>query len=176
MILILDGDYKDNSCFMVGTLIKDFSDSEILGFVCAEVDKVGEYESGEFYKRELKGICAVLSNLNIYPGTLSSSIDCIVIDGYATFGDENHLALGEHIYKKYNMPIIGIAKNKNILCKLENTEVYRGISKNPLYVTSFGCSNEIAKKCVREMAGEHRIPDIIKLTDSLARKKQVILN
>lgn len=169
MIIVIDGDYNENIGNMAGVLIKNFEDEEICGFISSIVKDIGEYESGSFYKRELKGIENLIKQLNI------STIDYIVIDGYARFGIESHKALGERVFDKYNIPIIGIAKKRNNLCILDNTEVIRGDSRNPLFVTSVGCSQDFANKKVLNMYGKNRLPYIVKLVDSLARKNQITL-
>jgi endonuclease V-like protein UPF0215 family len=48
-------------------------------------------------------------------------------------------------------------------------EVRRGTSANPLFVTAVGIELVAAADCVRRMHGEHRIPEIVRLTDRLAR-------
>ena len=47
--------------------------------------------------------------------------------------------------------------------------VYRGRSKNPLFVTSVGMDLKSAAENVQRMYGEHRIPEIVRLTDRLSR-------
>lgn len=177
MILIIDGDYNEkvNTGHMVGVLIEEFESSEISGFITADVENIDKYESGAFYKRELKGIESLLNKLNISPGVFPYSIDCIVIDGYASFGDNSHKALGEYVNEKYYIPVIGVAKNKNSICKIENTEIYRGKSKNPLFITCAGCGHSNAKSCIKKMHGNNRLPYAIKLADSLARKNKIQL-
>ena len=171
MIVIIDGDYKeDNSGFIAGVLMEDFNSKEICGFITAEVFDVGEYQSGSFYKRELKGVDAVLTKLNL------SQIQCIIVDGYAKFEDGEHTSLGEWVYKNYAIPVIGIAKSKNLFSKVENTQVYRGNSKTPLYVTAVGIDQDIARGKVQSMYGENRIPYGVKIADSVARKHKIILN
>lgn len=171
MIIVIDGDYNENLNIghMAGVLIEEFEQFDISGFITTDVNDIGIYESGSFYKREMKGIESLLDKLN------KDEIDCIVIDGYASFKDNEHKALGERLYEKYHIPVIGIAKKRNEFCKIENTEVYRGISKSPLFVTCVGCGHNNAKRCVERMYGENRIPYIVKLVDSLARKNKIQL-
>ena len=92
----------------------------------------------------------------------------ILVDGYADFGTERE-SLGTHVFEKYHLPVIGIAKNRYNGCILEDTAVYRANSTKPLYVTSKGIDREKAREIVRNMAGEHRIPYLVKAADKYAR-------
>lgn len=69
----------------------------------------------------------------------------------------------------YGIPIIGIAKKACKYCILEDTELLRGNSCSPLFVTSCGLSQEEAKGIVSCMSGENRLPYLVKLADSYAR-------
>lgn len=171
MILIIDGDYNDNNhtAHMAGVLLNDYKDSKICGFITADIENIEEYESGSFYKRELKGIKAILYKLNL------DEIDLIIIDGFAKFNDGVHRALGEHIYSEYYKPVIGVAKKWCDFCKIEDTAVTRGDSNTPLFVTVVGGNSNMAKTIIKEMYGYTRIPYAIKLADSLARKNKITL-
>jgi deoxyribonuclease V len=48
-------------------------------------------------------------------------------------------------------------------------EVFRGESKNPLYVTTAGIDDEIAREFIQTMHGKHRIPTLLKRVDSECR-------
>ena len=101
-------------------------------------------------------------------GIINAPIITEVVDGYADFGTEAR-SLGTHVYEEYKLPVVGIAKNRLKLCVLEDTEVYRGASLSPLYVTAKGIEQDAAKDMVRRMAGPYRIPDLVKLADKYAR-------
>lgn len=171
MIFIIDGDYNDieHKAHMAGVLLNNHTDDSIVGFITADVENTGEYESGSFYKRELKGVEALLSKLNL------NEIELIIVDGFAKFNDNIHKPLGEHIYEKYHIPVIGVAKKWCDFCKVDNTDVYRGMSKNPLFVTVAGGNSNATKTIIQEMYGDNRIPYAIKLADSLARKHKVMV-
>ena len=91
-----------------------------------------------------------------------------MVDGYADFGTPDK-SLGAHVFEKYGIPVIGVAKNRYKECRIPNIEVFRGSSQKSLYVTSKGIDNETAKDWVIHMAGENRIPYLIKLADTYAR-------
>ncbi len=62
----------------------------------------------------------------------------------------------------------GIAKNKFFDIS-EDYAVYRGISKHPLYVTSVDFDNQKALQIVKNLEGEHKLPNIVKMVDKLSR-------
>lgn len=164
MIIVIDAYYKGNNAHAVGVLADEITSSKESGYITANVTDVGEYISGEFFKREQKAIEAILSQLNL------ERVNCILVDGYADFGG-NKLALGGYIFNEYHIPVIGIAKKHFQGCLLENTEVLHGKSSSPLYVTSKGIELEAAKEMVKSMYGENRLPYLVKLADSLSRKE-----
>ncbi|MBN1843541.1 MAG: endonuclease V, partial [Deltaproteobacteria bacterium] len=51
------------------------------------------------------------------------------------------------------------------------TEIFRGGSIHPLYVTSAGVDLQKASEKIRTMHGAHRIPTLLKRVDLLAREK-----
>ena len=110
----------------------------------------------------MKSVELIIAQLEV------SQIELIVVDGYADFGTDK-LALGAYVFEKYNIPVIGIGKNKFEGCKVPETEVYRGDSKKPLYVTCKGIPLAEAKEMVEKMAGEYRLPYLVKYADSKAR-------
>lgn len=169
MILIIDGDYTNEIAHMAGVILNDYKDKSIAGFITADTYSPEPYESGSFYKRELVGVEAILDKLNI------SEIELIIIDGFAKFNDGVHKSLGEHVYEKYYIPVIGVAKKWCEFCKIENTETYRGNSKTPLFVTVVGGNHSAAKRVIEEMYGENRLPYAIKLADSIARKQRIVI-
>ena len=163
-VVIIDADYLEDQRkgHVAGVVCNSPLDDHAQKVVTAVVDGIGEYIPGQFYKRELKCAEAILRQLNLV------RIDMIIVDGYADFGTEAR-SLGAHVYEEYKLPVVGIAKNRLKLCVLEGTEVYRGESLSPLYVTAKGIEQDVAKDMVRRMVGPYRIPDLVKLADKYAR-------
>lgn len=97
--------------------------------------------------------------------------EVIVIDGYVYLGDESNPGLGMHLYNELEgrIPIIGVAK-KRFKNTTAESEVYRGNSEHPLYVTSVGLDLETAKKNVHAMHGKHRVPTLLKYVDHKCRR------
>ena len=162
MILVIDVDYKDsnNTAGVAGLLFNNFEDISYSRKIELIVKDILPYESGSFYKRELPCILALLKEV-------SENLDFIIVDGYV-FLDNNLDGLGAHLFKEVNIPIIGVAKNayKGIS---EDKLIFRGISKKPLYITSIGIDLSCAKTAIQSMAGNYRLPTLLKDVDRLCR-------
>ncbi|MGF1761704.1 endonuclease V [Photobacterium sagamiensis] len=164
MLLVIDVHYRDdNSAVVAGLTFNEWSSDEVEGKHIVKIDNVEPYEPGSFYKRELPCILALLNSLEKVPNV-------IVIDGYVTLGKENEDGLGAHLYKALNphTPIIGVAKSR-FSGTSSDFEVYRGQSKQPLFVTSAGIDNSIAKELIKSMHGNNRLPTLLKAVDRECR-------
>ena len=64
--------------------------------------------------------------------------------------------------------VIGVAKRR-FAAAPEETKIYRGKSRTPLYVTSAGIPLAKAKACIAAMHGPYRIPTLLKRADQVAR-------
>jgi deoxyribonuclease V len=118
------------------------------------------YQPGEFFRRELPALRAVIP--------ASEELALIVIDGYVDLDPAGRPGLGAHVHTEYGVPVIGVAKTP-FATATQATQVLRGQSRRPLYVTSAGISLTEAALVVSEMAGPYRLPDALKLADRLAR-------
>lgn len=131
----------------------------------ADIETVKPYEPGKFYLRELPGLVAVL-------GLLPSLPETVVVDGYVWLS-VGRPGLGAHLYESLGRraAIVGIAKTA--FAGIESwpgvVPVLRGTSRSPLFVSAAGMEPEEAANNVRRMAGESRIPEIVKMTDQLSR-------
>lgn len=164
MVVVIDADYNEETRqgHVAGIVAKDILAEKEEYIITSIVSNIGDYIPGQFYKRELQSVESIISKMD------KKDIEMIVIDGYADSGTKEH-ALGTFVYEEYNIPVIGIGKNKYDRCILENLEVYRGESNKPLYVTSKGIDNEKAKELVKHMAGDFRLPYFVKYADNRAR-------
>ncbi len=165
MILCVDVDYRDgNSAAAAGVAFVNWLDKRPAAEYTAHIDKVEEYVPGAFYKRELPCILSVLDKVD-------QKIDTIIIDGYVWLGNDRAPGLGEHLSRALNhgVPIIGVSKSK-FRNAPEITEIRRGASNRPLYITARGMDLEDAKMRILNMHGEHRLPALIKLADRLCRE------
>lgn len=163
MIAAFDVHYLENGCASAAAvLFSDYSDAEPIAVYTQLLPGAADYIPGEFYKRELPCILTLLRQIKEVP-------DEMVIDGYVMLG--NRPGLGQHLFNSFNgkIPVIGVAKSK--FEGASGTEVFRGGSIHPLYVTSAGINLQKASERIRKMHGAHRIPTLLKQVDLLAREK-----
>lgn len=163
MIAALDSSYTDEQTQTGVVLFRNWSNSEAAGeYVCRTASRPSAYQPGEFYRRELPVILeAIEPHLD--------RIKAIVVDGYVWLDDQQRPGLGAHLYKALdqNFAVIGVAKNYfQGSC---GAEVRRGTSKHPIFVTAAGIDQEAAAKCVADMAGDYRIPTLLKRVDQLSK-------
>jgi deoxyribonuclease V len=159
---------------------------------------VAQYVPGQFYKRELPCVLAVLE-------LVEQPLERIVIDGYVVLDAAGTLGMGGHLFEALGrrVPVVGVAKNRfgpatrpewrpagsqeggvpeNREAILGGAfaaetatnhwgalEVYRGGSKRPLFVTALGVDPQAAANDVQQMHGEHRLPTMLKRVDRLCR-------
>lgn len=144
-------------------VVNDWSDSNTIAEHVVRISDVRDYEPGQFYRRELPCIEAVLAALTTTP-------NIIVVDGYVWLDDQNYPGLGKYLYDALNqtIPVIGVAKNP-FKQSLHAHELYRGGSTRPLYITSVGIPVPLAANNIAAMHGLHRFPTILKQVDRLSR-------
>jgi deoxyribonuclease V len=125
------------------------------------------YESGAFYKRELPCILHLLEKIEV------NDIEIIVIDGFVVLDDNGKLGLGGHLFHHFyqKIPIIGVAKNDFAHLDCLKRALLRGESKKPLFITALGIDLEVATEHIRTMAGEFRMPTLLKQLDILTRSE-----
>ena len=147
----------------MGVLIQ-WQDESPTKVIEATVDGVADYVPGEFYKRELPCVMAVIHQVRKY------KVDCIILDSHVQLG-EGKKGLGEYVYEAvYQMyPIIGVAKSSFHGNVEFVREVRRGESENPLYVSAIGTDLEEAAMYIQNMHGDYRIPTMLKEVDRLGR-------
>ena len=126
------------------------------------VDAVEPYVPGQFFRRELPPILAVLNEVK-------EELQIVIVDGYVQLGSKR-AGLGQKLHQSLdgNVIIVGVAK-KSFADNDVAVEVYRGASKRPLFVTAIGMSIEEAGNKVKSMAGKYRIPTLLKQVDRLVR-------
>jgi deoxyinosine 3'endonuclease (endonuclease V) len=174
MIIAFDTYYYDGYSYTVCGAFDSWDDEKAKFFVSNRRKGIdAEYTPGELYKRELPCIMQCLSRINI------NDVTSIVVDGFAWLVDDdgNQIPglgkrLQDAVLEKYgkNISVVGIAKNPYHKQIPNCEEIYRGLSKRPLYVT---CTenmfvNYYAIK-IESMFGEFRIPNIIKSVDVRTR-------
>lgn len=127
------------------------------------VPEVMTYQPGEFYRRELPPLRAVLCGV--------AGLDLLIVDGYADLDPSGRPGLGAHVHAEFGVPVIGVAKSA-FVAATHAIPVLRGASARPLFVTSVGLPRADAADLVRRMAGRFRLPDALRRVDTLARTGQ----
>ncbi len=166
MKLVIDVHYKnDDFAVASGVLFTVWESPSLERKLSVRINEIKPYKPGSFFERELPCILSLLDELN-------EELDLIVIDGYVTLGSEKRDGLGAHLYREIGKktPVIGVAKN-SFSGTPDECKIYRGISKNPLFVTSIGIEQSDAKKYIESMHGEHRVPTLLKMVDSECRNE-----
>ncbi|WP_020411213.1 endonuclease V [Microbulbifer variabilis] len=155
--------YADNTALAAGVIFPRWDSDEIERILLRDIGEIVPYESGNFYKRELPCILALLEDIE-------EELEAIVIDGFVSLGSIEKAGLGMHLYNAIDksVPILGVAK-KSFVDTPKECEIYRGCSAKPLFVTSAGINLEEAKSLITSMHGKHRIPTILKKADQLCR-------
>jgi deoxyribonuclease V len=152
----------DGSASAAAVLFTDYGDREPAAEFTQLLSGAAEYIPGEFYRRELPCILAVLQQIK-------GPLDEIIIDGYVMLA--NRAGLGMHLFNHLNgrVPVIGVAKSR--FKDAYAAEVFRGRSERPLYITAAGMKLKKASEQIREMHGDYRIPTMLRVVDLLARGK-----
>ncbi len=164
MILAVDVQYapQDEWARTGGIVFKSWDASEAAAEFVTILDEVSPYESGAFYKRELPCLLPLIEH------ALSRfSIETIVVDSFVTLA-RGAPGLGQHLHTQLGreIEVVGVAKNG--FEGATATQITRGISRKPLWVSSTH-DHTAAAACVASMAGDSRIPLLLKRTDALAR-------
>lgn len=165
MILAVDVQYLGDQGFVSAVSFNKWGAREPDDVYETSLNGIEEYEPGSFYKRELPCILKLLDDNSLFP-------EVIVVDGYVTLNQQGKAGLGMHLYRALegNSKVIGVAK-KSYSGIGDQSKIFRGESKNPLFVTSVGVEIEEAKSNIMEMHGDNRFPVLLKLVDRLCREK-----
>jgi deoxyribonuclease V len=141
-------------------LAADTAFEHVLAERTAEVPEVAPYRPGEFYRRELPPLHAVLDGV--------VGLGLLVVDGYADLDPGGRPGLGAHAHAEFATPVIGVAKSA-FRTATHAVPVLRGTSTRPLFVTAAGMPRADAAELVRRMVGRFRVPDALRRADQLAR-------
>jgi len=166
MIIAIDVHYRENVAKSVSIAFDNWTDTIPHTTHIVAVHHIAPYIPGQFYKRELPCILKVLEKSDL------SKIALIIVDGYVVLNDEGKAGLGHYVYEalERKIPIVGVAKKSFHDNQKNVTQVFRGKSKNPLYVTSIGIDLEKAADYVKNMAGDYRFPELLKILDQETKR------
>jgi deoxyribonuclease V len=163
MLACVDVDYRDHEAVAACVLFRAWADAAGAGEEVEHVAAVEPYRPGEFYRRELPCLLAVL-------GKVQGSLEAVIVDGYVWLGDETSPGLGGHLYAALGgtIPVIGVAKTRFAGVRVARP-VVRGTSRRPLWVTAAGLDPDTAARHVAGMHGTFRVPTLLKRVDQLCR-------
>lgn len=166
MLLAVDVHYKEDYAKTVLVLFDEWTSEIPNEIIEVSTSEVADYEPGFFYKRELPCILEALQKVDL------QTIDAILIDGYVYVDDGFTHGLGGYLFEalRQKIPIVGIAKTKFIRNTTTVLEVFRGESKNPLFVSSIGMALDFAAQKTKEMHGDFRLPYLLKLMDQKTKE------
>jgi len=153
----------DGRAVAAGVAFADWRSDVIARTEVVCLGRAEPYVPGQFFKRELPHLLELMDRFREPPAT-------IVIDGYVTLGGDQRDGLGARLFSalRGQVPVIGVAKTRFVGTPAE-TEVLRGKSKRPLYVTSRGIALETAKGLIRDMHGRDRLPTLLTAVDRACR-------
>lgn len=166
MIVAADIYYFDtNKAKAAAVTFDHWTDAAVNAIFTCYLDNVQEYVPGEFYKRELPCILEVLKQVDL------KQVETIVIDGYVVLDNDGKMGLGGYLYQALDglIPVIGVAKTSFASNTRQVVEVVRGDSKRPLFVTATGIDLTLAADHIRSMAGEFRLPTLLKEVDKISK-------
>ena len=188
MIVCIDVGYGEENARAAGVAFNDWSDSRPSWETVIDIGEVQPYVPGQFYRRELPCVMAVLQAFTDANSNIKPSL--VIVDGYVWLDgnvDENEnneqnneqrsenqshreRGLGAYVYDSLqpSVPVVGVAKNKFQYANCA-VEVCRGESRRPLFVTAAGIDSALAGKYISQMHGKHRIPTMLARVDRLSR-------
>ena len=163
MIACLDVDYRGAAAYAAGLAFHNWSDASPAMEKVIPVVGVHPYQPGQFFRRELPCLLAVLREL--------PPVAAVIVDGYVWLDGVSVAGLGAHLYQALEgrVAVVGVAKTRFAGAGAA-AELVRGRSARPLFITAAGMSAQRAAKHVRSMHGPDRIPRLLKRVDSLCRQ------
>ncbi|MDR6565010.1 MULTISPECIES: endonuclease V [unclassified Arcicella] len=166
MILCFDTYYFDNKAKTVCIAFESWENDENYQVTTEILEGIEEYQSGEFYKRELPCIMSLLEKIQI------ENIETIIVDSFVFLDDNQKLGLGGHLYRELGstIPIIGVAKTNFATIEQNKRQLLRGTSIKPLYITAIGIDLDKATELIKNMSGPNRIPTLLKTLDTLTKE------
>jgi deoxyribonuclease V len=141
-------------------VLADAGFADVLAERTAVLPQVPPNRPGQFYRRELPPLHAVLDDLR--------SLSLLVVDGYVDLDAAGRPGLGAHAHAEFGIPVIGVAKSL-FRTATHEVPVLRGSSARPLFVTAAEMPATDAADLVRRMAGRYRLPDALRRADAIAR-------
>jgi deoxyribonuclease V len=164
MFACVDVDYREASAVAACVLFHHWTDGDGYAELIEQVAEIQPYKPGQFFRRELPCLLAVLRKV-------AEPLRTVIVDGYVWLRDEQSPGLGAHLFDalERTIPVIGVAKTR-FQGAAAAREVVRGDSRKPLFVTTAGIDLDQAARQIQEMHGTYRIPTLLKRVDQLCRR------
>src|SRR5437773_3582110 len=107
MIACVDVDYRDDDAVAACVLFRDWADAFSAAEHVRRIERVEPYQPGQFYKREMPCLLAVLADA-------AEPLEAVVVDGYVWLADEATPGLGAHLFEALGaaVPVVGVAKTR----------------------------------------------------------------
>lgn len=160
LIAAVDVCYHDHGATAAAVLFENWADDQAKAQHLCHISQVADYQPGQFYRRELPCVLAVLKLLPQAPAL-------IVIDGHVWLRP-GEPGLGWHLHEATGIPVVGVAKT-SFDQSPRAAHVFRGDSMKPLFVTAAGMDQQDAARHIQSMHGAFRLPTLLKSVDSLCR-------
>jgi deoxyribonuclease V len=167
MLLCLDVHYEDRAATTACVGFSAWADPEsMLELVLRSEGAPEPYEPGQFYKREMPHLLRAIDRVRG-----AHEVDAVLIDAHVWL-DEGKPGLGGRLHEALGRrtPVVGVAKSP--FRGADAVPVFRGTSRDPLFVAAAGMHAGEAAQLVRGMHGEHRIPTLLRRADRLARGRE----
>jgi deoxyribonuclease V len=172
VLACVDVSYREGAAIGGCVLFRAWTDARPAKELVVRTGPADPYRPGEFYRRELPLILAVLERVDV-------PLEAIVIDAYVWLG--NRPGLGARLFEALDerAAVVGVAKtawgepatSEGSSDARRTIPVRRGRADKPLYVTAAGMDVLLAAALVAGMHGPHRIPTLIKAVDRLVREQ-----
>jgi deoxyribonuclease V len=123
---------------------------------------IAPYVPGEFLRRELPCILPL-----VRWALEQHEVRVVIVDGFVDL-EAGRPGLGRHLAAELPAGVTVVGVSKTPFKGEPGTPILRGGSTRPLWVTSTDDESEAAAN-ILSMAGDHRIPALLKLADAVAR-------
>jgi deoxyribonuclease V len=163
MMAFFDVQYGPQQACAAAVWAQNWEDAVPAGTCLRLLPAPSDYEPGHFYRRELPCLLALWEALPQTP-------DVAVVDGYV-YTAPNTPGLGWHFYEAIGRacPVIGVAKSLFVKAEPVAMPLFRGQSRQALWVSAVGWKLEEAHAAIARMHGPYRLPALLKWVDRLAR-------
>ena len=162
MLAAVDAQYGDRDARVASVTFAAWADGAPASerAIVVEGAALAPYQPGEFWRRELPCLRAVLAGL--------AALDVVIVDGYVWLGVDRP-GLGARLYDELGgtVKVVGVAKTP--FRDAPAVPVIRGESKRPLFVTAAGIDADEAAARVASMHGDFRLPTLLRRVDQLSR-------